>query len=173
MDVAVGSANPVKVRATERVLESTDATVAGIDVDSGVSEQPVSEAETIRGARIRAERALGAGDYDVGVGIEGGVASVDGQRDRFLTMWAVVTDGDRVGRGAGPRLALPVVVARRIEDGEELGPVMDDLLGTANIATREGAAGALTGGRITRESSLAHAVAGAFGPFLTDQYTAD
>jgi non-canonical (house-cleaning) NTP pyrophosphatase len=33
-----------------------------------------------------------------------------------------------------------------------------------------GAAGVLTDGSIDRESALAHAVAGALGPFVTDLY---
>ncbi|PHQ47461.1 hypothetical protein DJ68_01710, partial [Halorubrum sp. C3] len=80
------------------------------------------------------------------------------------------TDGDRVGRAAGPSLALPADVAARIDDGEELGPVMDDLLDTDGIAERGGAAGALTNGRIDRAEALAAGVSGALGPFVTDLY---
>ncbi|WP_129114837.1 inosine/xanthosine triphosphatase [Halegenticoccus tardaugens] len=191
MRVGVGSGNPVKRRAVESVLG--EATVEAVPVESGVSEQPFGHAETVAGAENRARRVLGAGAYDYGVGVEGGVAAFprepaadrpasdaaaglgsavgfDAPDGLFLVMWAAVTDGERVGLGAGPSLELPAPIADRVREGEELGPVMDDALGTTDVAKKRGAAGALTGGRIDRESALAAAVAGAFGPFATDLY---
>lgn len=175
MRVAVGSGNPVKRDATARIL--SEAEVVTEPVPSGVSEQPIGRAETRRGARSRAERALGEGSYDIGVGLEGGVAAADhdgggdtGAADRYLIMWAAVTDGDRWGVGGGPSYPLPESIAARIRGGEELGPVMDDVLGSSNVAENQGAAGALTAGRTTRTDALATAVAAAAGPFLTDLY---
>ena len=183
--VGVGSGNPVKRRAVELALGSaadadlpgdpTGVAIESVPVDSGVSEQPTGHAETISGAENRAAAVLEAGSetgptYDLGVGIEGGVAGFDGADDRYLIMWAAVTDGDRVGRGAGPSLALPADVAARLDDGAELGPVMDDLLDTEGIAKRGGAAGALTNGRVDRAEALAAAVSGALGPFVSELY---
>lgn len=169
MHIGVGSTNPVKVAAT-RAAFVRPVTVEAVAVDSGVSEQPTGEAETIRGAENRAGNVLAAGDFDLAVGLEGGVAEVDGADGCFLIMWAAASDGDRVGLGAGPRLRLPASIADRIDAGEELGPVMDDVLGTDDVAKKEGAAGALTGNAIDREEGLRHAVAGALGPFVTDLY---
>jgi len=47
---------------------------------------------------------------------------------------------------------------------------MDDRLRTDGVATRGGAAGALTGGRVDRDEALAAAVCGALGPFVSDLY---
>jgi len=171
MRVAVGSGNPVKRAATESALGDDPGTaVESVPVDSGVGEQPVGRAETLAGAETRAERALAAGGYDLGVGIEGGVAEVDGADGLFLVMWAAVTDGETVGRGGGPTIRLPGHVAERVRAGEELGPVMDEAFGLENVARAEGAAGVLTGGDLDRERALADAVAGALGPFQTDAY---
>ena len=185
--VGVGSGNPVKRRAVELALGSaadadlpgdpTGVAIESVPVGSGVSEQPRGHAETISGAENRAAAVLdaepGAGDaraFDLGVGIEGGVAGFDGTDGRYLIMWAAVTDGDRVGRGAGPSLALPADVAARLDDGAELGPVMDDLLDAEGVAKRGGAAGALTAGRVDRAEALAAGVSGALGPFVSDLY---
>jgi len=173
MRIAVGSLNPVKEAATERLVGgSFDATVVPVDVESGVSEQPRGHGETLAGAETRARNALARTDASLGVGIEGGVATFDGAEGLFLVMWAAATDGDRLGRGAGPSLRLPTDVADRVRRGAELGPVMDDLLATDGVARNQGAAGVLTGGLVDRESALAHAVAGALGPFVTDRYRA-
>jgi non-canonical (house-cleaning) NTP pyrophosphatase len=201
MRIAVGSGNPVKRDATARVFDG--ATVEARVVDSGVSEQPFSHAETRRGAVTRARRAFesdghagpddGAAGYDLAVGIEGGVApvgeTVDGVGEALgtdadplapdvelvggglaLVMWAAVTDGERLACGGGPTLPLPDAVAARLRAGEELGPVMDDVLGTDDVAKKQGAAGAFTAGRLTRTDALEAAVAAAAGPFLSDHY---
>lgn len=183
MHVAVGSLNPVKRAATERVVPEWS--VEPVAVDSGVAEQPTGHDETVRGAQTRARNAFAAIESaDFGVGIEGGVATFDGSAltddggsrrvaalsDPSLVMWAAVTDGDRMTWAAGPALPLPDAVAARIDDGEELGPVLDDVLGTVEIAKQGGAAAAFTADAIDRESALAHAVAGAFGPYVSDLY---
>ncbi len=182
MRVAVGSGNPVKRDATARIFVDTE--VVAEPVASGVSEQPIGRPETRRGARIRAKRALAAGAYDFGVGLEGGVAGVEAgsgadadpapdagaAADRYLILWAAVTDGDRWGVGGGPSYPLPDAIAARIREGAELGPVMDDELGASNVAENQGAAGALTAGRTTRTDAMATAVAAAAGPFVTELY---
>ncbi|AUV81059.1 DUF84 domain-containing protein [Salinigranum rubrum] len=197
MRIAVGSGNPVKRDATARVFDA--ATVEVCVVDSGVSEQPFGHEETRRGAVTRARRALAVEDdgrYDLAVGIEGGVAAVEGGAatvedggETFgadtdplapdvevvgdglaLVMWAAVTDGERLSCGGGPTLPLPDHVAARLRAGEELGPVMDDVLGADDVAKKQGAAGAFTNGRLTRTDALEAAVAAAAGPFLSDQY---
>lgn len=188
MKIGVGSGNPVKVAATERVLQSdhdefgAHAEVVACPVESGVGEQPRGHDETRRGARNRALAVLQDG-YDLGVGIEGGVTDrhdalgSDGDAteatagdELYLIMWAAVADGERVGFGAGPSFPLPESIGERVRAGEELGPVMDDVLGEADVAMDQGAAGAVTGRRVDRTEALATAVAGALGPFVTELY---
>jgi inosine/xanthosine triphosphatase len=165
MRIAVGSGNPVKRDAVQEALP--EATVESVTVESGVSEQPWGDDETIEGARNRAERALGD-ENDLGVGLEGGVEEHDS--GLFLIMWAAATDGDRIELGGGPRIRLPDDVAARLLDGAELGPVMDDLLDTSGVAENQGAAGVLTDGVTDRTEALRTAAAGALGPFLTKYY---
>jgi non-canonical (house-cleaning) NTP pyrophosphatase len=54
--------------------------------------------------------------------------------------------------------------------GEELGPVMDDLLGETNVKAKGGAIGALTAGLIPREQSFAVGVAYALSPFVAPEF---
>ncbi len=171
MRVAVGSRNPVKAGAVEDALRGLPGVVIEtVAVDSGVSEQPRGRSETVRGAENRARRAIGSGAYDLGVGIEGGIDDSDELTGTFLIMWAAVTDGERVEFGSGPSMRLPDEVSERLRDGAELGPVMDDLLGTNGIAEGKGAIGVLTDGEIDRRDALRTAVAGALGPYVTGHY---
>jgi inosine/xanthosine triphosphatase len=172
MRIAVGSGNPVKRRAVEQAVADTlgDPEIESVSVDSGVSEQPTGRGETVEGAKNRARNALAAGEYDLSVGLEGGVAEVDGTDGLFLIMWTAVTDGEQVGLGAGPSFRLPDSIGDRVAAGEELGPVMDDMLGEDDVAEKQGAAGALSGGVVDRDAALAAGVAAAMGPFVTDRY---
>lgn len=174
MRVGVGSGNPVKRRAVEDALPGhgmPDAfEVEATPVESGVSEQPRGHDETILGAENRAANVLTAGDFDLGVGLEGGVAEFEGDDRLYLVMWAAATDGEQWGRGAGPSFRLPAPIGARVREGEELGPVMDDVLGESDVGEKQGAAGALTAGRVDRADALAAGVAGALGPFVTDLY---
>ncbi|MBX0286124.1 inosine/xanthosine triphosphatase [Halomicroarcula sp. F28] len=166
MHVAIGSENPVKVNAVERVVP--DAESVAVAVESGVPEQPWGREETVRGAGNRADAALAATDADYGVGIEGGVAERAVPGGVWLVMWAAVTDGERTQYGAGPSIRLPDPVAQRLRDGEELGPALDDELGREELGRQEGAIGVYTAGRVGRTDALVDAVAGAFGPFLRE-----
>ncbi|MDZ7849280.1 MAG: inosine/xanthosine triphosphatase [Halodesulfurarchaeum sp.] len=170
MRVAVGSGNPVKYAATVGAFGDLASSIDRVTVESGVSEQPRSTAETIEGAKNRARRALAAGDYDLGVGIEGGVATIDGLDGKFLTMWAAIDDGSGHSLGSGPRLRLPDSIATDIERGAELGPLLDELLGTDGIKEESGAVGVFTENTIGREDALRHAVAVALGPIISEHY---
>jgi len=127
---------------------------------------PMSDAECLTGARNRALVALRTADADLGIGLEGGVNPEPA--GLMLLGWVVVLDGHgREGVGGGARLPLPPVIADRVQAGEELGPVMDELLGEQNVKHKGGAVGALTGGLIPRTQAFAIAVAYALAPFVS------
>ena len=79
MKVAVGSNNPVKVKAVENVFSRIfgNVTVEARKVASGVPPQPFGN-DTVKGAITRAKNAYKSGSYDYGVGIEAGLSDVEG-----------------------------------------------------------------------------------------------
>lgn len=166
MNVGVGSGNPVKRRAVEEVLGDRVDSVERVPVDSDVPDQPWGHEETHCGAASRANRAYVDGEFDVAVGLEGGVcehAFIDGL---YLIMWGVATNGDRVIPASGPQFKLPEPVATRVNEGGELGPVLDDVLDRTGTKYEEGAAGVVTDGLSERAVALGQAVAGSVGPLL-------
>jgi inosine/xanthosine triphosphatase len=171
MRVAVGSANPVKVNAVERVVSRLwpDAIVTSAEVSSGVGEMPKSDAEMITGARNRALGAQRLTAADLGVGLEGGVHR--GVAGLLLQGWVVAADGNgKEGVGATAQIPLPPLIAERVLNGEELGPVMDELLNDSNVKQKGGAIGALTAGLVPREDAFAIAVAFALSPFIVPEF---
>src|SRR6185436_3775941 len=76
MIVRVGSASAMKLRAARKAFARffKSVKVAGVDVPSGVSPQPISFGEVVKGARARARGAFRDGGYSVG--IEAGVFKI-------------------------------------------------------------------------------------------------
>ena len=167
LSVAVGSMNPVKIRAVEKVFRRVfgDVCVEGVEVDSGVSHTPSSWEEMVKGALNRAEAARRVLDADFGVGLEGGYERTE--FGVFLTGAVVVVDREgRVGISRGNGILLPRRVVERLERGEELGDVMDELQGVENTKQRWGAVGFFTKNYSSRQESFEIAVLYALARFL-------
>ena len=168
MKVVVGSTNPVKVGAARSIIRRVwpEAVVTGIDVHPGVRAMPMSDLECRTGARNRALAALELATANLGIGIEGGVQEDNGIL--MLTAWTVITNGHGLeGVGGSGRIPLPQSIAARIRRGEELGPVMDDVLNETDVKHKGGAVGALTAGLVSRQEALALSVAYALSPFIS------
>ncbi len=171
MKIAVGSLNPLKLEAVKNILSRAgrhDQFVA-VAAESGVAHTPLSNSETIAGARRRAREAREAAGADRGVGLEGGMNRVGGAW--FTCVWCVISDGQRETAGGGVHFQLPDRVVRAIlEEGKEMGTAMDELAGTTMSKRRMGAEGLLTGGLIDRQTTFEIAVIYALAPRLSPKY---
>jgi inosine/xanthosine triphosphatase len=167
LSIAVGSLNPVKISAVRLALERAgfDFTLQGVAVPSGVAEQPIGLEESARGARQRAHNARVALGAAWGVGMEGGI-EFDAAGDAWLFSVAAIITPERESLARGGQMLLPPRVAARLRAGAELGPVMDELLGTSNIKQGLGAIGYLTNGLIPREAAFFDCFSRALGPLL-------
>lgn len=141
-----------------------------VDLTHIAPRMPMTVAEIVDGARRRAEAlvqhpSFRAGD-SLAIGLEGGLDPVE-LSDRLLFAlhtWAVVTDADAWGFGAGGAVTIPPRVARRVLAGEELGDVVDQLAGEPTRGTR-GAWGVLTRDLVGRRDAFRIAVLAALAPF--------
>ena len=166
--VAVGSMNPVKINAARAMVErlAPHVRVDGVAVESGVSEQPWGDEETMRGALARAHAARSALDSDWGIGIEGGVVATSDGSVRTCA-WAAIVDRDgRHGVGGSLSLELPPNVAELVRGGMELGHAMDAVTGESDVKRGIGAVGVLTWGLVTRQAAYETLVAYALVPLL-------
>ena len=163
--IAIGSTNPAKTTAARTICERAfpGCTVAGVEVPSGVPEQPIGPQETSTGARNRALAALAAvPGARMGMGLEGGV-DPDGS---LINCVAVVEAGGRENLTWGVRFPLPPAVVARVLRGEELGPVMDQVSGRTESKKHLGAVGILSNGLFTRAEMWQGPLACALMPFL-------
>jgi inosine/xanthosine triphosphatase len=177
--VFIGSTRPAKVEGARDALAAVarlDARFVQPDIQTHdltaiAPTMPMSVAEIVRGARVRARALVRLPAFmspaDLAVGLEGGLDAlvIEGKRLWMLETWAAVSDGSRWGLGAGPALMLPDAVAHRVLAGEELGDVIDELAGVGVRGTR-GAWGLLTCDAIGRRDAFRLAVTAALAPFF-------
>ncbi|HJQ92711.1 MAG TPA: inosine/xanthosine triphosphatase [Candidatus Thermoplasmatota archaeon] len=183
VQIAVGSANPVKVAGIGaefgRILADRAHGAGGLktdvkpfDVGSGVPEQPRG-AQVLKGARNRARKARDAWPgCDYAVGVEAGLVRYPEEKMHLEAQACVVID--RNGwetHGWGPGFQYPAWVTEGALRGtmvsEILGPVAND----PRLGATTGAIGYLTGGRFDRSQLTQMAVLMAFLPrFKRDLY---
>jgi len=165
--IIVGSNNPVKLEAARRgvaAMLDLDPEVAGISVPSGVPEQPMTDSETLAGARNRAAAAkVRYPDADFWFGIEGGIEEAGEQMRAFA--WVVVLGHGLEGEARTATFQLPPEIAGLVRDGVELGHADDRVFGRSNSKQKDGAIGILTDGLVDRTDYYAHAVMLALVPF--------
>lgn len=180
MSVFVGSLNPGKVQSVREVFTALAAdlglpagpAVQGVNVPSGVPDQPLGVEETARGAANRAAAALAQPGALWGVGLEGGVRLDERGRGWLFGVVAVAhASGMNAGRTA--ELPVPPAILPGVQSGMELGTLMDDLLGTRDLKRGAGTVGALTGGLVTRPDVWRQALALTLAPFLHPQLYPD
>lgn len=174
MKIVVASRNPVKIAATRDAFASVfpDATidVTGVEVDSGVGDQPDSDTNTRKGARARALQACEAAPYaNFWVGLEGGVEEFDGQLMAFAWMAIKGREGE-ISEARSTTLPLPPAVKELVDTGMELGEANDRVFSTVNSKQGGGAYGLLTDGRYTREGIYAQTLIIALTPFANPLY---
>jgi inosine/xanthosine triphosphatase len=171
--ILVASTKPAKVDAVRAAIDQiiriaaidprlTTATIESVEVGAVGPAMPMSDRETLDGARARAAAAARlASPPFLAIGLEGGLSS---EPLETLTSWAAVTDGERWGYGSGGRIVLPDAIAQQVRDGRELGDVIDEAAGVAIRGTR-GAWGLLTLDLLGRRDAFVTATIAALAPF--------
>lgn len=167
--IIIASTNPVKIETTrlgfEAMFPDELFECTGVSVPSQVSDQPMSEEETLTGATNRAQNASKLQkDADYWVGIEGGLEEIDHGMEAFA--WIVVHSKDgMIGRGRTGSFFLPKKVAELVKEGKELGEADDIVFARVNSKQANGAVGILTNDVLTRTTFYIPAVILALIPF--------
>jgi len=169
--IVVASRNPVKIRSAlggfSRMFPELTFDALGKATASGVSDQPMSSEETLRGAQNRVQAArLAEPNAHFWVGIEGGLEKIGDGWAAFA--WVVVRCPEREGKSRTGSFFLPPEVIRLIRTGMEMGEADDVVFGRSNSKQGSGASGILTGDVIDRTSLYEHAIILALIPFRNE-----
>jgi len=170
MKIVLASENPVKLDAVRSGFSIFFQTVdiECITTASGVSSQPLTDRETLLGARNRvAEARKRIHDADFWVGIEGGVQAEEKGLVAFA--WVVIHSAGKSGESRTATFQLPEKVAHLIAGGLELGAANDMIFKTLNSKQTNGAVGLLTQNKTNRTELYKQAVILALIPFVNTE----
>ena len=152
--VIIASKNPVKIDAVKVAFNQMFPNIIfefdGLETSSDVSDQPISNNETLRGAINRSNNAkLKYTNADYWIGIEGGVEKKDNEMEVFA--WIFIQSNDIKGKARTATFNLPRKIVELIDSGMELGDADDIVFNRKNSKQKNGAVGILTTDLIDRE----------------------
>ncbi len=166
--IIVASKNPVKIQAAlqgfQEMFPSENFEAMGVHVASGVSAQPMGNAETLQGAsnRLQAARKIQA-NADYWVGIEGGNIATDDSME--VMAWVLIQSTTQAGKARTAGFFLPPRIIELVRQGYELGEADDIVFGVSNSKQHNGSSGLLTDNVMTRLRFYVPAVVLALIPF--------
>ncbi|MGV8172064.1 MAG: DUF84 family protein [Candidatus Woesearchaeota archaeon] len=173
MRIAIGTENKAKIAAVENIIRTIwkDAEFSYHRTDSLVRDQPMNDEEAIKGSINRAKQAVNLGNADYGIGLEGTVNT--NRYGMFLHGWVAIVDKEHnIGIGQSASILLPKNIEYRINKGEELGPIMQELMQdeTNTIRHNEGTNGILTKGLYSRVKEFEDATRCALAKFVNKEW---
>lgn len=151
IEIVVGTKNEAKLRgvkiAGRAVWPQTELAITGVSVPSGVSDQPMSDEEMIKGAHTRARNAADhMPQAALAVGLEGGIRQLP--QGWFDLGWVCVIDRDsgKATYGATPAVYVPEPVRLFMQQsGLELSEAVAAVYKTDTISNRD-CSGVITNG---------------------------
>ncbi len=132
MKIAIGSKNPDKIAATRQafgaVWPAQELEMVAMTVPSGVSDQPLTTDETIKGAINRAKTVKVSLRPDYAVGIEAGLTKIG--ETWFVDGWVAVIDASgRVGIGGSPAMEVAPALMKLVKSGSQLQQACNAVFG--------------------------------------------
>lgn len=168
MKIIIASGNPIKINATklafEQMFPDKIFQFEGVNISSDISDQPISNNETLKGAINRSNNAkIECMDADYWIGIEGGVEKKGNEMQVFA--WIYIQSKEMVGKARTATFDLPKKIIELIDSGMELGDADDVIFNRRNSKQKNGAVGILTKDLIDRKKYYTHAIIMALIPF--------
>ena len=158
MHIKVGTRNRAKLEAVAEMLAEyphlKDATIEGVEVSSGVSNQPLSLEETVTGAENRAKAAFA--DCDYSVGIESGLMNVPRTKSGYMDVCvAAIHDGSNLHLGLSScwEFPDPSITELMTKQGLDMSQAVNraGLTDDPSVGSNQGAIGILTKGKLNRK----------------------
>ena len=155
MTITVGSKNKAKIEAVAEILKEyphlASAVVVGVDVPSGISDQPKSLDESVEGAINRARAAFKDCDYSIGIELD--LMVVPKTKTGYMDVCVrAIYDGKEFHLGLSSAWEFPKIFDLVLKEGLDISEATNraGLTSNASIGAAEGAIGILTKGRLDR-----------------------
>jgi len=158
MKVIIGSKNQDKIKIVKKALRELhlDAQIEGVEVESGITNQPLDKETTKKGAVNRAKDAKKKmPKASLWIGLEGGLHNYNGGY-QLVTYACLIDKSGREFMGEGEKIKLPQKVSERIKRGEWFGKLIREYAKKNSIDQN----------LITRITPFTQAIQEAYGKYL-------
>lgn len=164
MKIKIASKNPIKISALEEMIKDyphlSGAELSAYEVSSGVSDQPKSLDETIKGAMNRSRTVFE--DCDFSFGIESGLMAVPHTKTGYMDVCVcVIYDGKEYHLGLSSAWEAPKKVAEYMfNEGMDMNQaaLKAGLTQNPKVGSAEGLVGVMTKGRLPRKEYTKEAI---------------
>lgn len=182
LELCVGSMNPTKINAVKVAFSKyySNFNLYNIRVNSKVPNQPIGLELTIKGARNRAKEALNylrevknKNKNIFGIGIEAGLVDIPQANTNFMDFQfcAIIDELEFITLGSGIGFEYPSKIIAQVLSNEntEIGEIMGNIIGNANLKNENGAISILSKNIINRTEILTQAVICALLPRINKE----
>lgn len=164
MKLRIASQNPAKVEALREIIvdypQLNGAEIVSVETVSGVSDQPKSLEETVRGAMNRCKNVFE--DCEYSFGIESGLMEVPNTKSGYMDVCVCsIFDGQECYLGLSSAWEAPQEVAGlMLNEGLDMNQAAHKAGFTQNtkVGSAEGLVGIMTKGRLTRKEYTKEAI---------------
>lgn len=126
-NIFLGTTSEIKFNIVKDIVKD-DYNIVSVNVDSGVSDQPLDEETTIQGAINRAKQAVRkTRNYEFSIGLEGGLSKINDVY-HLVCIAAIVDKNGDIHIGVSNKLPLPKEVSERVLQGGQFGEVIREFL---------------------------------------------
>lgn len=178
MKIAIGTTRTPKIEGIKKGIETCpfladikdEITYFPHNVDSGISDMPLSIDEVMLWAKNRAQNLKSLESADYYIGIEWGTTAIG---DKKYIFWVVYIENNLLEwhYGFSPMMELPRIIELKLyEEWLDLGPVMGELSGNTNLRSENGSMGAWSSDMLTRTDEFESAFKAAISPFYNEYY---
>lgn len=161
LTLAIGTKSSQKLEYLKNVLEelAVEAEIQTYNAESGVSDQPMTSQETLKGAENRASFAIkNAPKADFGVGIEVGYDKVNANQYEIFC-WTVIIDlGGKIHKAKSHPFLLPRFHNKTLIEGKYLGDYVRDYFNHSSDPVTQYVAEAVRGRKNFITESLRYAL---------------
>src|SRR5699024_7759294 len=153
MKIIIGSLNQAKINAVKNVFKAN--ILEAVNVPSNVSDQPMTDEETLLGAMNRANNCHAISTNHLAIVLEVGVMLMN--EELYLCNWGVlITTNKQMYKASGARINLPNEFIKDLNEGVELSELVDRYSEKNDTRSFEGAIGIFTDDIINREQMFEH-----------------
>jgi len=166
--ISVATQNPAKLSAIELAFKQfyNKITIIGEKVSSEVNDTPLSETETIQGAKNRLKN-LKNKSATFHISIESGIQEIE--NITYLFTWVAIKKDNNIFMGRSISYPIPQQISAQLFKGEDLAAIAETVTNEKDLRSKGGFVSYISQNKLTRSKITKDAITCALLPFVNEE----